>query len=244
MDAGREPLERAYREEATRIRAALAARTGDVGLAEDAVQDAFVEAIEHWPRDGVPASPGGWLATTARRKALDRLRRDKVGADKMALLAATEAWAAPAPERRTGAARRGPGAGRPAAGRRGRGAGRRGSGPAGRRRAAEPGVRLLPPGADHRRPGRAHAARRLRPDDRPDRGGVPGQRADDGPAHPARPQDAERAATRRSPSPTPMSWPTGSPRSSPSSTSYSTRATWRALAASPPAATWPPRRSR
>lgn len=95
MDAGRESLERAYREEATRIRAALAARTGDVGLAEDAVQDAFIEAIEHWPRDGVPANPGGWLATTARRKALDRLRRDKVGADKFALLAATEAWAAP-----------------------------------------------------------------------------------------------------------------------------------------------------
>lgn len=95
MDAGSEPLERAYREEATRIRAALAARTGDVGLAEDAVQDAFVEAIEHWARDGVPASPGGWLATTARRKALDRLRRDKVGADKFALLAATEAWACP-----------------------------------------------------------------------------------------------------------------------------------------------------
>ncbi|MGH3290185.1 MAG: RNA polymerase sigma factor [Trebonia sp.] len=95
MDAGREPLERAFRDEATRIRAALAARTGDVGLAEDAVQDAFIEAIEHWPRDGVPASPGGWLATTARRKALDRLRRDKVGADKFALLAATEAWACP-----------------------------------------------------------------------------------------------------------------------------------------------------
>src|SRR5581483_9413452 len=94
MDAG-QSLERAYREEATRIRAALAARTGDVGLAEDAVQDAFVEAIEHWPRDGVPANPGGWLATTARRKALDRLRRDTVGADKFALLAATEAWACP-----------------------------------------------------------------------------------------------------------------------------------------------------
>ena len=89
MDAG-EPLERAYREEATRIRAALAARTGDVGLAEDAVQDAFVEAMEHWPRDGVPPNPGGWLATTARRKALDRLRRDKAGAEKMALLAAAD----------------------------------------------------------------------------------------------------------------------------------------------------------
>jgi RNA polymerase sigma-70 factor (ECF subfamily) len=86
VDAGREPLERAYQEEATRIRAALAARTGDVGLAEDAVQDAFIEALEHWPRDGIPANPGGWLATTARRKALDRLRRDKVGAAKLALL--------------------------------------------------------------------------------------------------------------------------------------------------------------
>jgi RNA polymerase sigma factor (sigma-70 family) len=95
VDAGREPLERAYREEATRIRAALAARTGDLGLAEDAVQDAFVEAIGHWGRDGVPANPGGWLATTARRKALDRIRRDRAGAEKLALLAATEAWAAP-----------------------------------------------------------------------------------------------------------------------------------------------------
>ena len=96
MDAGREPLERAYRDEATRIRAALAARTGDLGLAEDAVQDAFIEAIMHWPRDGVPVNPGGWLATTARRKALDRVRREKVGADKLALLAATEEWASPA----------------------------------------------------------------------------------------------------------------------------------------------------
>jgi RNA polymerase sigma factor (sigma-70 family) len=84
----RAELERVYRAEATRIRAALAARTGDVGLAEDAVQDAFVEAIEHWARDGVPQNPGGWLATTARRKALDRLRRDKTGAEKLALLAA------------------------------------------------------------------------------------------------------------------------------------------------------------
>ena len=90
MDAAPESLERAYRQEATRIRAALAARTGDLGLAEDAVQDAFVEAIEHWPRDGVPASPGGWLATTAHRKALDRLRRDQVGERKLALLAVTD----------------------------------------------------------------------------------------------------------------------------------------------------------
>jgi RNA polymerase sigma-70 factor (ECF subfamily) len=82
-------LERIYRAEATRIRAALAARLGDVGLAEEAVQDAFIEAIEHW-RDGqLPPNPGGWLATTARRKALDRLRRDQTGQQKLALLAAT-----------------------------------------------------------------------------------------------------------------------------------------------------------
>jgi RNA polymerase sigma factor (sigma-70 family) len=95
VDEATESLERAFRQEATRIRAALAARTGDLGLAEDAVQDAFVEAIEHWHRDGVPASPGGWLATTAHRKALDRLRRDKVGERKLALLAVTDTSACP-----------------------------------------------------------------------------------------------------------------------------------------------------
>ena len=62
-DAGE--LERAYRQEATRIRAVLAARLGDVALAEESVQDAFIEALEHWRADGVPPNPGGWLATTA-----------------------------------------------------------------------------------------------------------------------------------------------------------------------------------
>jgi RNA polymerase sigma factor (sigma-70 family) len=82
-------IERVYRAEAPRITAALAARIGDVGLAADAVQDAFVEAIEHW-RDGtLPPSPGGWLATTARRKAIDRLRRARAGQQRLALLAAT-----------------------------------------------------------------------------------------------------------------------------------------------------------
>ncbi len=92
MDADK--LERVYRDEATRIRAALAARLGDVGLAEEAVQDAFIEAIEHW-RDGqIPLNPGGWLATTARRKAIDRLRRARAGQEKLALLAATttDSW--------------------------------------------------------------------------------------------------------------------------------------------------------
>jgi len=87
MDAAE--LERLYRAEARSIRAALAARLGDVGLAEEAVQEAFVEAIGHW-RDGPrPPNPAGWLATTARRKALDRLRRDRARQQKLALLAAT-----------------------------------------------------------------------------------------------------------------------------------------------------------
>jgi RNA polymerase sigma factor (sigma-70 family) len=83
-------LEQVYREEATRIRAALAARLGDVGLAEELVQDAFIEALEHWRAEGVPANPGGWLATTARRKAIDRLRRERAGKEKLALLAVTQ----------------------------------------------------------------------------------------------------------------------------------------------------------
>ena len=83
-------LERAYRAEATRLRATLARRLGDVALAEELVQDAFVEALEHWEADGVPANPGGWLTTTAWRKALDRQRRAKVGREKLALLAISE----------------------------------------------------------------------------------------------------------------------------------------------------------
>jgi RNA polymerase sigma factor (sigma-70 family) len=87
---GADELEKVYRQEATRIRAALAARLGDVGLAEELVQDAFIEAIEHWRAEGLPPNPGGWLATTARRKAIDRLRRERAGREKLALLATTQ----------------------------------------------------------------------------------------------------------------------------------------------------------
>jgi RNA polymerase sigma-70 factor (ECF subfamily) len=80
-----DPLEAAYRDEARRITASLARATGDLGLAEDAVHDAFVEAIQHWG-DQPPPNPGGWLATTARRKAIDRLRRAKAGAEKLSQL--------------------------------------------------------------------------------------------------------------------------------------------------------------
>jgi RNA polymerase sigma factor (sigma-70 family) len=83
-------LERTYRDEATRMRATLARRLGDIGLAEELVQDAFVEALEHWQAHGTPANPGGWLTTTAWRKAIDRQRRAKAGREKLALLAATQ----------------------------------------------------------------------------------------------------------------------------------------------------------
>jgi RNA polymerase sigma factor (sigma-70 family) len=88
-------LERTYRAEATRLRATLARRLGDVGLAEELVQDAFVEALEHWHRDGLPPNPGGWLTTTAWRKAIDRQRRAKAGQEKLALLAVTQQRAEP-----------------------------------------------------------------------------------------------------------------------------------------------------
>ncbi|HEV8252046.1 MAG TPA: DUF6596 domain-containing protein, partial [Candidatus Limnocylindria bacterium] len=86
MSAALDELERVYRSEATRLRAALARRIGDVALAEDLVQDAFAEAAAHWPTEGVPANPGGWLATTARRKGVDRLRHLRTGEEKLRLL--------------------------------------------------------------------------------------------------------------------------------------------------------------
>jgi RNA polymerase sigma-70 factor (ECF subfamily) len=60
---------------------------GDFDLAEESVQDAFVAALEHWPRDGLPPNPGAWIATAARRRAIDRLRRAKRLTEKTAALA-------------------------------------------------------------------------------------------------------------------------------------------------------------
>lgn len=69
-------IARAHRTEWARVVAGLARRFGNLDLAEDAAAEAFVAALERWPRDGVPPNPGGWLATTASRKAIDRLRRE------------------------------------------------------------------------------------------------------------------------------------------------------------------------
>ena len=69
-------LERAYRESAGRAIATLARLFGDIDIAEEAVQEAFTVAAERWPAAGVPPNPGGWIVTTARNRALDRLRRE------------------------------------------------------------------------------------------------------------------------------------------------------------------------
>ena len=70
-------LEQTFREQWGRVLAALIGFLGDFDLAEEAAQEAFAIAAERWPRDGVPSSPGQWLVTTARNRAIDRIRRDR-----------------------------------------------------------------------------------------------------------------------------------------------------------------------
>ena len=70
------PIEQIYREEFGRAVATIVRIVGDVGLAEDAVQDAFADALRAWPIRGRPANPGAWITTAARNRALDRLRRE------------------------------------------------------------------------------------------------------------------------------------------------------------------------
>jgi len=74
-----EEIGRIFRAQSGRSLATLIRVLGDVALAEDAVQDAFAIALERWARDGLPPNPGGWITTTARNRALDRLRRDRRG---------------------------------------------------------------------------------------------------------------------------------------------------------------------
>jgi RNA polymerase sigma-70 factor (ECF subfamily) len=71
-------VERVFREEWGHAVGILTRVLGDLELAEDAVQDAFATAAERWPREGTPRTPGAWIVTTARNRAIDRLRREKV----------------------------------------------------------------------------------------------------------------------------------------------------------------------
>lgn len=80
------PVERVFREEHGRVLSILIGLLGDFALAEDALQETFVAALEHWPRQ-MPDNPAAWLVAVGRRKAIDRLRRDKNREEKTALLA-------------------------------------------------------------------------------------------------------------------------------------------------------------
>ncbi|MER7456708.1 DUF6596 domain-containing protein [Micromonospora sp. NPDC126480] len=78
----RAAIARAHHEQWARLVAALTRRFGDLDIAEEAAAEAFVTAVERWPADGVPPNPGAWLATTANRKAIDRVRRENKRDDK------------------------------------------------------------------------------------------------------------------------------------------------------------------
>jgi RNA polymerase sigma-70 factor, ECF subfamily len=81
VDVG-EAITRAHHEEWARVVATLTRRFGDLDVAEEATAEAFATAVERWPADGVPPSPGAWLTTTANRKAIDRIRRENKRDDK------------------------------------------------------------------------------------------------------------------------------------------------------------------
>jgi RNA polymerase sigma-70 factor (ECF subfamily) len=84
-------LEQTFRDEWGRVLAVLIGLLGDFQLAEEAAQDAFATAAERWPRDGAPSNPRAWLVTTARNRAIDRIRRDRTLAAKTRLLEVEEA---------------------------------------------------------------------------------------------------------------------------------------------------------
>jgi RNA polymerase sigma-70 factor (ECF subfamily) len=86
-----------FREERGRLLAALVRRFGDLDLAEEVASEAIEAALAHWPVDGVPPKPGAWLMTTARRRAVDRLRRDRTYAARLAVLQVEADRADPAP---------------------------------------------------------------------------------------------------------------------------------------------------
>ncbi|WP_424530087.1 RNA polymerase sigma factor [Sphaerisporangium viridialbum] len=90
-------VESMFREERGRLLASLVRRFGDLDLAEEVASEAIEAALVHWPVEGVPARPGAWLLTTARRKAVDRLRRDQAYAARLAILQVEADRAAPAP---------------------------------------------------------------------------------------------------------------------------------------------------
>src|SRR5215471_3936354 len=86
-DEAHSALSAVFREEAGRLVGALVRILGNFEIAEEIVQDALLVALERWPVEGIPAQPGAWLLTVARRRAIDQLRRDARYRDKLAALA-------------------------------------------------------------------------------------------------------------------------------------------------------------
>src|SRR5690242_19481563 len=75
-------VEQTFRAEHGKVIGALVSHLGDLDLAEDVLQDAMLTALETWERDGIPKNPAAWMTTVARRKAIDRIRRDKTFEEK------------------------------------------------------------------------------------------------------------------------------------------------------------------
>jgi RNA polymerase sigma-70 factor (ECF subfamily) len=95
---GAREIERVFREEYGRAVAVLARHFGDIDIAEEAVQDAFTVAVQRWPAAGLPPSPAGWIITTARNRAVDRLRREASREDRHAQAALLHARGDPPEE--------------------------------------------------------------------------------------------------------------------------------------------------
>jgi RNA polymerase sigma-70 factor, ECF subfamily len=90
LEASPELVDRLFRRESGRAIASLIRVLGDFDLAEDAVQEAFIVAMQVWPERGIPDNPGAWITTTARNKAIDRLRRERRGTEKLEEVQALE----------------------------------------------------------------------------------------------------------------------------------------------------------
>jgi RNA polymerase sigma-70 factor (ECF subfamily) len=83
-------VERAFRDSYALVVASLSRQLRDIDLAEEAIQDAFAEAMRSWPESGIPVNPGGWISAVSRRRAIDRIRREKTYVKKKDLLASLE----------------------------------------------------------------------------------------------------------------------------------------------------------
>ena len=144
-------VERVFREQYGRAVAVLVRVFGDIDLAEEAVQDAFTTAVASWPDNGLPPAPAGWIITTARNRAIDRLRRESSRGDRHAQAMLLQVGDGPPEESPVQDDR------------------------------LSFDLHLLPPIAGQSGTGGTNTAAARRAEHARDRAGVPGLRADDGP---------------------------------------------------------------